>query len=214
MASKFLPFITEKTPLSDVFKALIKRSKGVSEKKITSIYSAIIKLGLETVRQEADRLLKTEPNTNVFTLLSNSYANHDVTKYEHSFWRYVLLNYGPEKVQNHDLTKEFQNMMFVCVACKAYERLNEIGFELPPEILVEYSIKDLDPSKEHLHPIKITSEGKRIGFGEEEELKAFIAFYKTNSNEVLEIYPVYTDTIVHDTAITQQYRQFNCSQPY
>jgi hypothetical protein len=215
MASKFLPFVNENTPIDEIFKALIRRSKGIPYKKICVVYSAILILGLDKVRQKADTLTIENPHSALLDLLADRYACYAATADEYSFWGFILQNYGTEKIkQSGDISVSQTKAMFTATVINAPERLENIGFSLSIDLFNAIGSGDKDLLLTALNPVVVSASGKRIGFSYLSELKAFVVFNIATNSEAIEVCPVFLNTEKKMPEGSCIYSVNLCASPY
>jgi hypothetical protein len=188
--SKFLPFITDKSSPSTVFKALVQRTKGLSNESLCILFSAVLCVGIKAVKEKVKSFASDTSTTKTFNLIIASYPQFKPTKNELKFWEYVLRNHGISKIKTDAAyNKEETTVFFTCIAKYKQDYLEEINFDLD---LKFFNLFSNDNAKYHFKELSIdfTSKENKIAFLDLQELKAYIAYQITINNLPISFYPV------------------------
>lgn len=186
MSIKFLPFVTEATKPDGIFKALIQRSKDVSDEVIYTVYSAILDKGITNVKKFVSTLPDEFSTNEVYKELLIQYSIYSCGHDYLNFWRYVVMNHGYGDITHSDLFALSEISLMVCaISNYCPEYLEEINFKYDAKVLVEASNEDFDVDVKDLHKIKFSDEGIRVGFFSFIEFKAFsvTSVFKNYSGE-------------------------------
>ena len=215
MSNKFLPFITEKSGLGTIFKALVQRSKGLSSRDLGIMYTAVVKFGIDKVKAFIATLPEDLPANEIFKNVINQYRPYEISVHEMNYWCCVLLNYGLKNIANKENYKMSElSVMFAVIAAIKPNKLVEINFEWNTDVLIELAAENYDCTVREMPHIKFAAKGKRIGFISSTEFKAFIASWLAEGNEgILEIMPVFIDKSALQVK-SHHYSDKNCDGPY
>jgi hypothetical protein len=213
MSNKFLPFVTEKSSVDSIFKALIQRSKGLSDKKLSLVYSAILILGIDKIKNKVSTFPESLSSQKIIDEIANSYPEYEIPNYEVYFWQYILKFYGIERIKGFEnYTFPELNVMFSCIISHSSNRLKEINFNEDCEPFRKWSKEDFNPEIESLKSIHFSSDYKKMGFFSLTEFKAFLSIKCNSETLLLKIYPVVLDLVNSKNSCPYFYN--NCLSPY
>jgi hypothetical protein len=190
-ASKFLPFITEKSSPLTIFKALVQRSKGLSNQDLCILFSAILCVGINAIKEKVKKSPHTNQSTKqIFSSLVAHYPQFKPSIYSLRFWELILKNHGLENIKtNTEYTREELTILFSCLAEHKKDYLPEIGFDIDMEYLNLFSKEDYIHKLSETPDLCIDNQENKIEFNNIEDFKAYIA-YKLAKREDISFYPV------------------------
>jgi hypothetical protein len=215
MSNKFLPFITEDSNAESVFKAIIHRSKGIPEKDLISIYSAIMHLGAAKVKSYVSTLQQSLTSGEVLSAIASNYRTYSIPVAHLAFWKFIVLNYGYTKIKNFD-NYSFQELSIMVAVLINFneEKLETIGIDQNAILLSKYLENSFNWDIANLVNMKFTHKGKKVGFCSFTEFKAYVAYIQENHNNLMyEIYPVFITTS-NEVVDEESYKRHLCESPY
>ena len=213
MSNKFLPFVTNKSSADSIFKALILRSKGLSTRKITIVYSAILVLGIDKIKVKVSKLPEELSLTKILDELIKSYPQFEIAESEANFWNHVANFFGKENFKgSENYTNADISIMFSSLAVHSPQRLKEINYSFYTDTLTDWSKNSFDTEIDSLEQINFSSDYVRVGFRSFTEFKAYLALTISYGSSLLNICPVFIDSSHSDDA--SKYRINNCFSPY
>jgi len=170
--SKFLPFVTDTSSPLAIFKALLQRSKGLKSVQVASIYTAVLRHGIEEVRKVAERVSQSESANSVFKAVAVHFSTQAPDKSLIDFVGYTTFF-------NRNVPKDLQDFYIkdyaLLVTCLMKEEMSHTWNELE----IPFDMTVLRESYENMEgeisgPFKISKEGERVGFHSIEQLAAFL----------------------------------------
>lgn len=190
-ASKFLPFITEKSSPLTIFKALVQRSKGLSNQDLCILFSAILCVGINSIKEKVKKTPHTNQSTKqIFSSLVAHYPQFKPSIYTLRFWELILKNHGLKNIKtNVEYSKEELTILFTCLAEHKKDYLPEIGFSADTQYLDLFSKEDYIHKLSETPDLCFDNEENKIEFSSIEDFKAYIA-YKLAKKEDISFYPV------------------------
>ncbi len=215
MAVKFLPFVTDKSSPESIFKALVQRSKGVSNKQLSAIYCALLGAGVETVKEYASQLPPHYSSNEVFEALSNHYIDYCAPADQINFLSFILNFYGIEKLENYNkYSKKEYAVMFSGIFSYRPEMIKDTGFayDLGDEINKFLSFETAPEIENLEHTSFNRNEGVRVGFCHRTEFLAFVAYIENISKQDKPINPVFMKLSLEDVR-PEDYKEKFCLSP-
>jgi hypothetical protein len=215
MSNKFLPFITDTSNPEAIFKSIIQRSKGLSERDIVVIYSSVVFLGISKIKSFISTLNAGLSSAEVLNAIAARYRQYEVPVEKFDYWKYILLNYGKAKIKHHEkYSLQELTIMLVSLVNISQDKLKEIGFNQNVELLSQFETESFNWKVDALLSTKFTPKAERVGFTSFTEFRAFVAYREENANSSLrEIYPVYIK--IDSKHITlEHYKDYRCIPPY
>jgi len=191
MSYKFLPFVTENSSVESIFKSIVQRGKGLSDRQLSIIYSSILVLGIDKVKEKVNSMPDSLNSQKILEEIANSYPQYEIPVSQMEFWYYVLEFYGSQKIKNHIQYERTElKIMFTCIATYFPSKLKEIGFTEDYKILTDWCEEDFNVEIINLSKINFSSLSKKVGFYSLEEFKAYLSLCITSALPVTEIMPV------------------------
>ena len=211
MSNKFLPFITENSTPEAVFKALVQRSKGLSTKELSIIYSALLSTGIDNVKNYANSLPNHVTTNEMYREIVAKYRQFEIPYELHSFWCFVLEFYGKTKIKNYENYEDNElATLLSCICENKPELAPEIGFDWDISALNQYKEQDADINLEDISHLAFTTDGVRVGFLSFLEFKVFVATRQfTSSNRDEKFFPIYINT-THKKVTPTDYIERHC----
>lgn len=213
MSSKFLPFVTEKSSETAVFKALLQRSKGMSYATISTLYSVIISLGIEKVREKLDSYPEIMGITEKIAEVLSQHEEYVITRTELLFWASILMHVDEKNgVKASPYNDEERSILFSVLSVLKPDKVKNAGFDADINRYVEFSKEDFNSEVHETSPVLFVSSAGRVGFTSWEDLKAFIAVNQ-NRDSKLEVFPVLMRGRSDNTE-QSSYAEQHCNSPY
>lgn len=190
VASKFLPFITDKaTPLS-IFKALVQRSKGLSNQELYILFSAILCIGINKIKEKVKTFPENYSTNHIIKTLLTKNQQFAPSRNTLRFWEYVIKNFGFDNIKtNADYTNAEIVVLFSSLAKHKEEFLKELGFDLKMEFFKNFSEEGYKTQIKNLN-VDFTNKKNKVSFVNLEEFIAYVAYQLTTSSDTVSFYPV------------------------
>ncbi|WAK44673.1 hypothetical protein vBAmePPT11V19_00047 [Alteromonas phage vB_AmeP_PT11-V19] len=194
MSVKFLPFITDTSSPLAVFKSLVQRSKGLSNKEITAIYNAVLTLGVEEVKERVSKFTPETPPNEVYHKLADHYADMAVSTNKIAFTE-NLINFCTDKRLKDTSSYSLQEYacMLSTLIFNHQGKVKTLGLEdldFERISVVEYLDRPVDYAVSSLLYCRFTKEGTRTGFYSRAEFYAFVFFQEFVVEQPVSILPV------------------------
>jgi hypothetical protein len=211
MSYNFLPFITEKSSESSIFKAIIKRGKGLTSSQLSNLYALVLIKGINEIRKtlnnESDEFTATERITNLLA----QYTEYLIPKSVETYWYFVLKNIDTTGSNAYDMTFVDRAAMFTTIAIHRPEKLLSAGFKIDADKFKYASETAFNILVADTELVFSTNDSTRIGFTCWEEFKAYTVYHF--SAPKYKILPVFIDKNISKVN-TLDYEDKHCSSPY
>lgn len=213
--SNFLTFIKESSSEEAIFKAILQRSKGSKSSSVINIFSVVLSVGIEAVRDEIEKLDKNISTSEKIKQVVAQLSLHHIPNSKRIFWSHIAEYVMPKQ---SNFTKEEQKMMFVALVVCRPESVGDNNFEISTATLETYkdfSEESFDAGIVSVPGVVITEEeSDRVGFTSWEEFKAFLAVSSNGSNESIKsVFPTFLGVASSDLS-PQVYAENRCESPY
>ena len=194
MSNKFLPFISESSSVDSILKALLQRTKGIPAKKVGVLFSAILILGINKVKEKANSIPSSMSHSQMFETLTDAYMQYEIPQTVFNYWKYILKNFGAENLScSSNFTKEEVIFLFCATAVNKPNNLKDLGFNIYKPFLSNAYVSDLNVPVTDLKKTAFKNEAAKIGFTCREEFLAYIAFHEVANKGKISLFPVILD---------------------
>jgi len=172
MTSRFLPFVSEDTPITTVYKKLLEGGKGVPNRTTLSLTASIYFLGIEKVREELNKLNEVSWVTKYFVFIEQNpkfEITREVFLYLHNLSQYV-------SETEMAILKEQKTSLAIAYIYSIFGDSKESPIDLGVFNNLRY-LREMDTTIKDFHSLNLfKDDAAKLPVNSKEDLKAYI-FY-------------------------------------